>query len=50
MSNAAVRVAEAKKLGFKRVMIPKSNVDSVDVRAIEIVGVSTIEEAISEAL
>ena len=50
VSNAAVRVAEAKKLGFRRVMIPKSNVDSVDVKGIEIVGVSTIEEAISEAL
>ncbi len=50
VSNASVRVAEAKKLGFKRVMIPKSNLDSVDVKGIEIVGVSSIEEAISKAL
>lgn len=50
VSNAGIRVAEAKKLGFKRVIIPKSNVDSVDVKGIEIEGVSSIEEAISKAL
>ena len=50
VSNAAIRVAEAKKLGFKKVIIPKSNVSSVDVKGIEIEGVSSIEEAISKAL
>ncbi len=50
VNNASVRVAEAKKLGFKRVIIPKSNAASVDVKGIEIEGVSSIEEAISKAL
>ncbi len=50
VSNASVRVAEAKKLVFKRVIIPKSNIGSVDVKGIEIEGVSSIEEAISKAL
>lgn len=50
VSNASVRVAEAKKLGFKRVIMPKSNASSVDVKGIEIEGVSSIEEAISKVM
>lgn len=50
VANASIRVAEAKKLGFKRVILPKSNIASVDVKGIELVGVGSIEEAIDKII
>lgn len=50
VANASIRVAEAKKLGFKRVILPKSNISSVDVKGIELVGVGSIEEAIDKVI
>ncbi len=50
VANASIRVAEAKKLGFKRVILPKSNIASVDVKGIELVGVGSIEEAIDKVI
>lgn len=46
VSMAEQRVSEAKKLGFKKVIIPNSNVSSISgIKGIEIVGVSTVKEA-----
>lgn len=44
------RVKEAKKLGFKRVILPKNSLKTFDVPSgIEVVGVTTINQAIKEA-
>lgn len=48
VSNAQIRVSEAKKLGFKRVVLPLSNKDSVDIKGIELTYVSSIEEAMDK--
>lgn len=47
VNQAALRVMEAKKLGFTTVVLPKSNINSevLSVKGIEIVGVSDIREA-----
>ena len=46
VSNADLRIAEAARMGFKRVVIPYHNLKSVSKRAdIEIIGVRTIREA-----
>ena len=50
VSNAAIRVAEAKKLGFKRVVLPEVSLESVDVKGIELIGVKSIEEAIKKVV
>ncbi|MCR5398968.1 MAG: DNA repair protein RadA [Lachnospiraceae bacterium] len=50
VSNASIRVSEAKKLGFKRVVLPVSNKDSVDVKGIELIYVSSIEEALDKVI
>lgn len=43
------RVSEAKKLGFKKVIIPYGNLDSVkDMEGIEIVGVHSLKDAIDQ--
>ena len=44
------RVREAEKLGFKRVFIPKNNLDGWELpKTIEVVGVSSVKEAIYKA-
>ncbi len=44
---AAGRVAEAKKLGFDTVVLPKGNVEGVrEIEGIQIIGVSSVSEAI----
>ena len=47
VNNARLRVMEAKKLGFKTVVLPKSNIDSdiKKIEGIELYGVSDIREA-----
>jgi DNA repair protein RadA/Sms len=45
------RVAEAKKLGFKRVILPASSLKGwTSPGAIEVIGVGTVQEALSHAL
>ncbi|MGL4624321.1 MAG: DNA repair protein RadA [Culicoidibacterales bacterium] len=44
------RLKEAKKLGFKRAIIPKRNVEGLELTGIEIIGVADIQEAIQLAL
>jgi DNA repair protein RadA/Sms len=40
------RVAEAKKLGFKRCVLPKVSMDSLkDTSGIELIGISNVKEA-----
>lgn len=49
VSNAELRVGEAARLGFRRVILPYHNLKSITPRAdIEIVGVKTIREAYDE--
>ena len=47
MSFAAKRIAEAKKLGFEKCIVPKENADELkEVNGIEIIPVTTVSEAI----
>lgn len=48
ISQVSVRVNEAQKMGFKRVILPKNNFKNLDHKkgALEIVGVSTVKEAL----
>lgn len=50
VSRIAQRIAEAEKLGFSRILVPASNLGSVDTgrSAIEIKGVRRVEEALRE--
>lgn len=49
VSNADLRIAEAARLGFKRIIIPQHNLKSVTPRSdITVVGVRTIREAYEE--
>ena len=49
VSNADLRVAEAARMGFKKVLIPQHNVSAVTKRAdIEVIGVRTVREAFEE--
>lgn len=49
VSNADLRVAEAARMGFKKVLIPHHNLSSVTKREdIEIIGVRTVREAFEE--
>lgn len=50
VSMAEMRVKEAKKLGFTKVILPKTAADKLDVSGIEIIGVSNINEAIGGLL
>ncbi|MCK8625009.1 DNA repair protein RadA [Apilactobacillus sp. M161] len=51
VSRIESRVAEAKKLGFKRVLLPKNNLNGWNYpKDIEIVGVSTLSEALKIAI
>ena len=44
------RVNEAAKLGFKQIIIPKSNCEELSKAKIEVIGVSSVKEALSNAL
>ncbi len=49
ISMAETRVLEAKKLGFSKVILPKSNIKSIStIDGIEVIGVSSIKEAIEQ--
>ena len=48
VSAAVARVAEAKKLGFKRIILPAGNLDGAkEIKGIELIGVKSIAEAIN---
>jgi Predicted ATP-dependent serine protease len=50
ISQAALRINEAQKLGFKRCVLPKNNLKDRSVTAgakIEIIGVDSVKEALS---
>src|SRR5699024_4547936 len=50
VSRIEQRVSEAAKLGFKRIILPKNNIGGWKFPAeVEVIGVSTISEAISKA-
>ena len=46
VTSAEIRVKEAAKLGFKRCIIPERNASQINMESIEIIGVSTVREAI----
>jgi predicted ATP-dependent serine protease len=49
---AAVRIAEARKLGFTRAILPQSSLDRLEPRereGFELVGVRSLDEALSAA-
>lgn len=46
VANADRIVNEAKKLGFKNVILPNRNIDKIAVKDINIIGVNTLKEAI----
>lgn len=49
VSNADLRVSEAARMGFKRVLVPHHNLSSIIIRDnIEVVGVKTVREAFEE--
>lgn len=49
VSMPSARIKEAKKLGFKRVMLPYSNIKNLDVpEGIEVIGVKNLKEAVEE--
>lgn len=51
VSNIQTRINEAAKLGFKRIFIPKNNLDGwTTPDNIEIVGCLTLQEVINQAL
>ena len=50
ISMAEMRVKEAKKLGFTKVILPKTAAEKLNVGGIEIIGVSNINEAIGGLL
>ncbi|MBE7047406.1 MAG: DNA repair protein RadA [Ruminococcaceae bacterium] len=44
------RIMECKKLGFKKCIVPKSNSEDIKIKGIEIIGVSTVKEAIDKVM
>jgi len=45
------RIAEAKKLGFKRIVVPKNNLKGAKMNGeVELVGVDTVDEAINSVI
>lgn len=46
VTQAALRINEAQKLGFKRCIIPRNNLDKKDTYGIELLGVRNIQEAL----
>jgi DNA repair protein RadA/Sms len=44
--NGSQRISEAAKHGFKRAIVPKSNVPKQQIAGIEIIGVSRLSEAL----
>jgi DNA repair protein RadA/Sms len=50
ISQIEKRIAEAKKLGFKRMLIPKNNLKGIRVNGdVALIEVDTVEEAIRSA-
>lgn len=47
VSNIDKRIREAEKLGFEKVILPKSNLNGLKSKSIKIVGVSNIDETLS---
>jgi DNA repair protein RadA/Sms len=45
-----LRVREAAKLGFKRCILPATNIRQMKVSGIDVVGVRTVEEALEQLL
>ena len=51
VSNADLRVAEAIRMGFKRIILPKHNLKSVtDRKEVQLIGVSNVREAFDAAV
>ncbi len=50
VSLADRRINEAEKMGFKRVMLPKSNISKTTESKIELIGVENLQEAIESLL
>ena len=48
VSNCDRIVNEAKKLGFKNIVIPYRNLDKITIEGINIIGVNTLKEAINK--
>ena len=49
VSNADLRVAEAARMGFRRVIVPHHNLSSIVVRdGVEVIGVKTVRQAFDE--
>jgi DNA repair protein RadA/Sms len=46
ISQSEVRAKEASRLGFKRCLLPKQNQEKMKGKGIELIGVSTVQEAI----
>ena len=46
----AARIAEARRLGFTRVLVPAEQVDALDVEGIEVVSAASLEEALGLGL
>lgn len=44
------RIAEAKKLGFTRVIVPRNNLKGLKLNGVELVPVDTVDEAISKVI
>jgi DNA repair protein RadA/Sms len=49
VSQSEVRVKESARLGFKRCLLPKQNQEKMkkEVKEIELIGVSTVQEAMA---
>jgi DNA repair protein RadA/Sms len=50
VSQIEQRVNEAVKLGFKRIVVPKTNIYELSKPKIDVIGVSSVKEALSNAL
>lgn len=50
IGQADLRLREAAKMGFKRAVLPKNNMERLKTKGIEIIGVSTIREALDAVL
>ena len=50
VSQAEIRVAEARKLGFERVVLPAKNARQISARDIELLPVETISDALKTSM
>jgi DNA repair protein RadA/Sms len=46
VTGAEIRISEASKMGFKKIIIPKSNTKIKPPKGVETVGVSSVEECL----